>query len=100
MQLPLFFCPIASQDFKCLESWIDAVSAGSTTIVREAGGARTFGSAAYAGYWHALWIYFVAPTIGMLVAATVFLRARHGTRPYCAKLQHANNKRCIFRHDP
>ena len=39
--------------------------------------ARTFGPAAYGGYWHTLWIYFVAPTIGMLVAATVFLRARH-----------------------
>ena len=62
--------------------------------------ARTFGPAAYGGYWHTLWIYFVAPTIGMLAAATVFLRARHGEPPYCAKLDHANNKRCIFRHDP
>jgi aquaporin Z len=60
--------------------------------------ARTFGPAAYGGYWHALWIYFVAPTIGMLVAATVFLRARHGKPPYCAKLHHANHKRCIFHH--
>ena len=24
--------------------------------------ARTFGPAAYAGYWHTLWIYFIAPT--------------------------------------
>ena len=60
--------------------------------------ARTFGPAAYGGYWHALWIYFVAPTIGMLAAATVFLRARHGKPPYCAKLHHANHKRCIFHH--
>ncbi len=60
--------------------------------------ARTFGPAAYGGYWHALWIYFVAPTIGMLAAATVFLRARHGKPPYCAKLHHANRKRCIFHH--
>ena len=60
--------------------------------------ARTFGPAAYGGYWHTLWIYFVAPTIGMLVAATVFLRARHAAPPYCAKLHHANNKRCIFHH--
>ena len=60
--------------------------------------ARTFGPAAYGGYWHTLWIYFIAPTIGMLAAAAVFLRAGHGARPYCAKLHHANNKRCIFHH--
>ena len=62
--------------------------------------ARTFGPAAYGGYWHTLWIYFIAPTAGMLAAAALFIRARHGTPPYCAKLDHANNKRCIFRHDP
>ncbi len=60
--------------------------------------ARTFGSAFHAGYWHALWIYFLAPTSGMLAAAEVFLRVRAGVAPYCAKLHHANNKRCIFRH--
>ena len=60
--------------------------------------ARTFGSAFPASYWHALWIYFVAPTLGMLVAAEVFLRARRGIGPFCAKLHHANNKRCIFHH--
>jgi aquaporin Z len=60
--------------------------------------ARTFGSAFHAAYWHALWIYFVAPTLGMLAAAEVFLRARGGVAPYCAKLHHANNKRCIFHH--
>jgi aquaporin Z len=60
--------------------------------------ARTLGSALYASYFHALWIYFVAPTLGMLAAAEVFLRARGGVGPYCAKLYHANNKHCIFRH--
>ncbi len=60
--------------------------------------ARTFGSAFYASYWHALWIYFVAPALGMLVAAEIFLRARRCVAPYCAKLHHANNKRCIFHH--
>jgi aquaporin Z len=58
--------------------------------------ARTFGSAFHAGYWHGLWIYFVAPTLGMLVAAEVFLRIRGGIPHYCAKLHHTNNKRCIF----
>ena len=60
--------------------------------------ARTLGSAFHASYWHALWIYFIAPTLGMLAAAEVFLRARGGVMPYCAKLHHANNRRCIFRH--
>ena len=60
--------------------------------------ARTFGSAINAGCWHALWIYFAAPTLGMLAAAEIFLRAQGGAAPYCAKLHHANNKRCIFHH--
>jgi aquaporin Z len=61
--------------------------------------ARTFGSAFHAGYWHGIWIYFAAPTLGMLVAGEVFLRARGGVPPCCAKLHHANQKRCIFRHE-
>src|SRR5260370_24917876 len=60
--------------------------------------ARTFGSALNTSYWHAVWIYFIAPSLGMLGAAEVFLRARGGIPPYCAKLHHANNKRCIFHH--
>jgi aquaporin Z len=58
--------------------------------------ARTFGSALYASYWHALWIYFIAPSVGMLGAAEVFLLVRGGVGPRCAKLHHANSKRCIF----
>ena len=60
--------------------------------------ARTFGSALHAEYWPALWIYFLAPTLGMLIAGEIFLRSRSGVAPYCAKLHHANSKRCIFRH--
>jgi aquaporin Z len=60
--------------------------------------ARTFGPALYAGYWHALWIYFTAPPLGMLAAAEAFLLARAHKLPYCAKLHHHNDKRCIFRH--
>jgi aquaporin Z len=60
--------------------------------------ARSFGSAFRAGYWHAIWIYFVAPALGMLCAAELFLRARGGRGSYCAKLDHGKNKRCIFRH--
>ena len=58
--------------------------------------ARTFASAFHAMYWRALWIYFTAPLLGMLAAAEVFLQIRGGVAPKCAKLYHANNKRCIF----
>jgi aquaporin Z len=60
--------------------------------------ARTFGPALYTSYWHALWIYFIGPPLGMLAAAEVFLLARERKGPYCAKLHHHNDKRCIFRH--
>jgi aquaporin Z len=60
--------------------------------------ARTFGSAFRGGYWQAFWIYLIAPTVGMLAGAEIFLRARKGIGPYCAKVHHANDKRCIFRH--
>jgi aquaporin Z len=60
--------------------------------------ARTFGPAVYASYWNTLWIYFIAPPMGMLAAAEIFLLVRHGEIPYCAKLHHHNNKHCIFSH--
>jgi aquaporin Z len=60
--------------------------------------ARTFGPALYGRYWYGLWIYFIAPPLGMLAAAEVFLLAREGKGPFCAKLHHHNDKRCIFRH--
>jgi aquaporin Z len=60
--------------------------------------ARTFGPALNASYWRALWIYFIAPPLGMLAAAEVFLLVRGRQGPYCAKLHHRNEKRCIFRH--
>jgi aquaporin Z len=60
--------------------------------------ARTFGPALFASYWHALWIYFIGPPLGMLAAAEVFLLTRKSIGPYCAKLHHHNEKRCIFRH--
>ena len=35
--------------------------------------ARTFGSAFAAGHWASLWLYFVAPTAAMLLAAELYL---------------------------
>ena len=60
--------------------------------------ARTFGSAFRTGYWQAIWVYFIAPTLGMLAGAEIFLWVRGGIPPYCAKLNHDNDKRCIFQH--
>ena len=56
--------------------------------------ARTFGSAFSARDWTALWVYFTAPPLGMLVAAEVYFRTRKAV--FCAKLHHQNNQRCIF----
>ena len=41
-------------------------------------------------------VYFLAPTLGMLIAGELFLFIRGGIGPSCAKLHHANDKRCIF----
>ncbi len=42
--------------------------------------ARTFGSALPAQLWQAVWIYFTAPPLGMLLAAALYLRRRRRRR--------------------
>jgi aquaporin Z len=59
--------------------------------------ARTLSSAVGAQVWMSLWIYFVAPPLGMLLAAEVYRRFNAGRAVACAKLHHYNNRRCIFR---
>lgn len=59
--------------------------------------ARTFGSAFSAQAWNALWIYFTAPPLGMLLAAETYLRLKGVSAVLCAKLHHHNNERCIFK---
>jgi aquaporin Z len=59
--------------------------------------ARTVGSAVHAHVWTALWVYVVAPLLGMLGAAQVYLRTRGSDAVLCAKLHHDNPQRCIFR---
>jgi len=58
--------------------------------------ARTLASAVPAQYWTALWIYFTAPLVGMLMAAEAYTRVKGARAVACAKLHHENNKRCIF----
>jgi aquaporin Z len=59
--------------------------------------ARSFGSAVVARQWDFLWIYFIAPPMGMLLAAEVYHRIRGSHAVKCCKLHHENDKRCIFR---
>jgi aquaporin Z len=57
--------------------------------------ARSLGPAILAGAAGPLWIYFLAPPLGMLLAAEAF--ARFGPRAAgCAKLHHPARVRCIF----
>jgi aquaporin Z len=84
-----FFAAILVASYIAFESPLSGMSANP---------ARTFGPAFCGSYWNAIWIYFIAPPMGMLGAAEVFLRARQGRGPYCAKLDHQNDKRCIFCH--
>jgi aquaporin Z len=58
--------------------------------------ARTFASALPAQLWTALWVYFTAPPLGMLLAAELYVRQHGIHQVFCAKLYHHNNKRCIF----
>jgi aquaporin Z len=54
--------------------------------------ARSFATAAVSGIWTGLWIYFIAPVCGMLIAASTFA---HDTVP-CAKLVHDTGRPCHF----
>ena len=58
--------------------------------------ARSFASAVPAHAFTALWIYFTAPLMGMLLAAEVYVRTKGSHTVFCAKLHHDNRKRCIF----
>jgi aquaporin Z len=58
--------------------------------------ARSFGSAFFANAWAALWIYFLAPPLGMLLAAEAYVRLGGRRAVACAKLNHASSSRCIF----
>jgi aquaporin Z len=55
--------------------------------------ARSLGSALAAMDLGALWIYFLAPTLGMLLAAAMF---KHPKVAGCAKLDHSPHVPCIF----
>ena len=57
--------------------------------------ARTFGSAIPAHHLMNLWVYFIAPVLGMLLASEGYIRVMGLSSISCAKLHHQNDKRCI-----
>jgi len=59
--------------------------------------ARTFASAFPATIWTALWVYFTAPVIGMMLASFLFQAVKSKAAVKCAKLNHHTTRRCIFR---
>lgn len=59
--------------------------------------ARSLASAVPAGIYTAFWIYVVAPVAAMLLAGRLFLFFFGANAVYCAKLDHHNTYRCIFR---
>jgi aquaporin Z len=56
--------------------------------------ARTVASALGANDWMSVWLYFVAPLLGMLAAAELFVRRRERRAIPCGKLMHAEP--CLF----
>lgn len=58
--------------------------------------ARSLGPAILSDAVGPLWIYFIAPAIGMLSAAELFVRTRGPGAVFCAKLHHHTGARCIF----
>jgi aquaporin Z len=58
--------------------------------------ARTVGSAIFADVWTAAWVYFVAPMLGMMSVAEVYVRSYGADRVLCAKLNPDPNYPCPF----
>lgn len=58
--------------------------------------ARTLASALPGRLWHDLWIYFLAPPLGMQLALAIHRTLAPGDTPHCAKLNHHTDRRCIF----
>jgi aquaporin Z len=56
--------------------------------------ARTVASALAAHHWMSVWVYFVAPLLGMVAAGELFVRTRGRADIPCGKIMHATP--CLF----
>jgi aquaporin Z len=58
--------------------------------------ARTTGSAVFANVWTAIWLYFVAPVLGMMTSAEIYVRVYGIESILCAKLHPDPSYPCPF----
>jgi aquaporin Z len=58
--------------------------------------ARTVASALPSGIWTQGWIYFIAPVLGMFLAAQLYQGFHSSEQLACPKLHHGTTQRCIF----
>ena len=58
--------------------------------------ARTTASAIFANLWTAEWLYFIAPVLGMMTSAEIYLRAFGIESVLCAKLHPGSSYPCPF----
>jgi aquaporin Z len=58
--------------------------------------ARSFSSALCAWMWQDIWIYFLAPCLGMLMSAAIYTKGAGSDRVYCAKVLHDRQSPCPF----
>jgi aquaporin Z len=58
--------------------------------------ARSFSSAMFAWVWRGIWVYFAAPSLGMLAAAYLYIRSVGREKVYCAKVFHDLESICPF----
>lgn len=58
--------------------------------------ARSLAPAVAAGAVRSVWLYFMAPPIGMLLAAELYARVRGRHTVRCAKLHHPSGRACHF----
>jgi aquaporin Z len=62
--------------------------------------ARSLAPAVAAGTMSSMWIYFVAPTLGMFMAAELYVRLCGWRAVHCAKLHHPSTGPCHFNCTP
>jgi len=59
--------------------------------------ARTLASALQEYDWTAIWVYFTAPPLGMLLAALAYVKVLGADAVLCARLNHSGRQPCTFR---
>jgi len=58
--------------------------------------ARSFASPLFASIWQGIWIYLLAPCLGMLMASRIYVAVMGRNGVYCAKVFHDLRSTCPF----